>query len=222
MRNLEFGAGEYYHVFNRGNHKQSIFRTPADYTRFLFLILHLQSPINFPNIGRHTKNFVNKRHFGVDADDLNEITKKRVVELIAFVLMPNHFHLMLKTRPKDGISKYMHKILMAYSKYANTKYDEFNGHIFQGAYKAVHIDHNKQALYLSAYLHRNPRELVGWKGKELQYPWSSYQDYVTSNRLGNLLVPKIVMEQFTSPYEYKQEVEGSPAKELDKMFNTEC
>ena len=109
----------------------------------------------------------------------------------------------------------MQRVLNGYAKYYNTKY-EASGHLFQGPYRAVHVRTNEQLLYLSTYIHRNPRELQSWKTKEVGYPWSSYRDYAGENRWGKLLVPNIVIEQFktNSQHDYKHFVQTSPAKLL--------
>jgi len=215
MRNINIAPGEHYHIFNRGNNKQLIFLDNKDYVRFLFLILYFQSPVVFQNLSRHISYFVQNRAFNISA---KEVVKKRYVELVNFTLMPNHFHLSVHQLEENGIAQYMQRILCAYTKYFNKKYNK-NGHLFQGPYKATHIKSNKQLLYLSTYIHRNPRELAGWKNKEQSYVWSSYQDYVKENRWGKLLWPDMVLGQFSSKKEYNDFVKTSPAKE--EMFKTE-
>ena len=115
----------------------------------------------------------------------------------------------------------MQRVLNSYAKYYNTKYEK-SGHLFQGKYKAVHIESNEQLLYLSAYIHRNPRELHEHRGEEELYQWSSLGDYVNENRWGQLLVPDIILEQYKNKDEYKKFVSTSIAKlleeELGEMF----
>ena len=128
--------------------------------------------------------------------------------------MPNHFHLIVKEVEENGIARYMQRVLNGYTKYYNIKYKK-TGHIFQGPYKAVHVKDNKQLLYLSTYIHRNPRELKGWAKNEDIYTWSSYQDFVNKNRFEELLVFDIIREQFKNKEEYHQFVKTSPAKLLE-------
>lgn len=208
MRNIKIAPGEYYHIFNRGVNKQLIFHEAIDWARFLFLILYFQSPVTFQNIGRPTKEFVKHSVFNINND---EIIKKRHVELVAFCLMPNHFHLIVKEVEEGGISQYMQRILNSYTKYFNTKYKK-SGHLFQGPYKAVHIKNNEQLLYLSAYIHRNPRELINWLGKEDKYQWSSYQDMTRQNRFEKLLNSDIITGQFKNKKDYNNFVKTSSAK----------
>lgn len=218
MRNIKIAPNEHYHIFNRGVGKQTIFHDKSDYVRFLFLIVHFQSSVTFLQIGRLSKKFLyDVQHRVLDKEIEQDIVKNRSVELVSFCLMPNHFHLLIKELEDTGIATYMQRILNAYTKYYNTKYEK-SGHLFQGPYKTVHIEDDKQLLYLSAYIHRNPRELKEWHGKEKEYPWSSYEDFVKENRFGKLLVPDIVLEQFKSTKEYQRSLDTSTAKMFEEQL----
>jgi putative transposase len=204
-------SDNYYHVFNRGVSKQTLFYDNVDYARFLFLLLYLQSPISFPQVGRNVGSFLKKKDFRIQEKTKDEIIEKRFVEIINFCIMPNHFHITVKALSDDGVSKYMQKVSNAYAKYFNTRYHK-SGHVFQGSYKARLVTTDKQFMYLSAYIHRNPNELINWKGESLSYPWSSYQDY-THNRWGRLLNHEPITGTFNSPEDYREYVETSGAKE---------
>jgi len=133
--------------------------------------------------------------------------------------MPNHFHMIVEESEENGISEYMQRVLTAYAKYFNTKYKK-SGHVFQGPFRAVHIEDNEQLMYTSAYVHRNPREIKGWKHKEHTYLWSSYQDYLGENRWGEFLKPDSILEQYGNTNEYKKDVDGSGAKDFsDELMN---
>lgn len=190
-----------------------------DWARFLFLILYFQSPTIFYNIGRYINTFVRSRAFNVDSDVTSEISGSRAVELVCFALMPNHFHILIREVKEKGISQYMQRVLTAYTKYFNAKYNK-SGHLFQGPYKIIHVEDNRQLLHLSAYIHRNPRELRDWRKKELEYIWSSYQDYVGENRWGNLLAQDMILDQFKNKQAYYDFVKTSPAKMLEAELLT--
>lgn len=218
MRKIRIAPDEYYHIFNRGNNKQNIFLDKRDWIRFLFLILYFQSPLTFSNLGRSITYFVRRRAFNISADTIKEILENRYVELVSFVLMPNHFHLIIKELKEGGISQYMQRIQTAFAKYFNTKYKK-SGHLFQGPFKIVRIESNEQLLHLSAYIHRNPREIKQWKNREKDYFWSSYQDYIGKNRWGELLKNDIILEQFSNSKDYKKFVDTSGTKlYLDEEF----
>lgn len=156
--------------------------------------------------------------FNITEEQIHKILKNQYIELVNFILMPNHFHLLVQERQEKGISRYMQRILNSYTKYFNTKYDK-SGHLFQGPFQVVHIKNNEQLLHLSAYIHRNAREIKGWKNKEEKYFWSSYQDYIEKNRWGKLLRTDMILEQFSHPEEYKNFVDTSGIKlELDEKL----
>jgi len=216
MRKTKIIPGEYYHIYNRGNNKQPIFLDEKDWSRFLFLIIYFQSPITFYNIGRQVAYFV--KHRVLDIPMTEKMLNDRGVELISFTLMPNHFHLLVHELKQNGSSNYMQRVLNSYTKYFNTKYKK-SGHLFQGPFQYVHIKDDNQLLYLSAYIHRNPREINAWINKEDIFPWSSYQDYINKNRWGELLKTGIIIEQFPDVEKYRSFVETSGAKELPKSID---
>ena len=213
MRKTRIAPDEYYHICNRGVNKQIIFHNTGDYLRFLFLILYFQSSLKIEHLGRVVKDFSEMfgQHSVLTTGYEKEILKKRMVELVAFCIMPNHFHLIVKELEEGGIAAYMQRVLNAYAKYYNTKYEK-SGHVFQGPYRAVHVTNDSQLLYLSSYIHRNPREISKWTNREDQYEWSSYQDFITKDRWSGLLLSEIILGQFKNKGKYKEFVKTSPAK----------
>lgn len=207
---------ELVHVFNRGVNKQVIFLDQADYARMLFHILLFQSPLPIHNVGRSVAQF--RKDFSLaHISDIQDRLSSRTVELVAFVLMPNHFHLVVKELKEGGTSLYLQRIEIAYTKYFNIKHDR-SGYLLQGPFQSVTVDDNAQLLHLSAYIHFNPRELKNWKHKERFYPWSSYLDFVGENRWGGFLSRGIILEQFKGPAEYKDFVETSGVKSSEEDF----
>lgn len=216
MRNLRIAPGEYYHICNRGVEKKTIFHSRADYLRFLFLALYLQSSGKIGHISRWVKEFaINFGQHRVLAKYAEDVVKRRTVELVAFCIMPNHFHLIVKEVEEGGISSYMQRVLNAYGKYYNTKYEK-SGHVFQGPYRAKHIPDDLYMHHLSAYIHRNPRELREWRNKYAEYEWSSCQDYVRENRWGDLLVLEIILGGFKDKSQYQKFLKTSPTKVLEE------
>lgn len=213
MRYENFAENEYYHVFGRGNNKEKIFIDDEDRARFLFLITHLQSPTKIYNISWYTKSFLKNSTFSTRDEKIKEIMKSRSIELIAFALMSNHFHLLVKNLADQILSVYMHRVLTAYGKYFNHKYKK-RGHVFEGPFGAVHVKNNNQILHLSAYIHKNPKEIPEWEESYDKYPHSSYQDYIGLNRWGELLSPNIVLKQFRDQLQYKDFVSTSTAKDF--------
>lgn len=218
LRPVEFAPEEHYHICVRGNNKQDIFRNDTDRARLLFLIMHLQSPELVPKVGRIFGEYRKTGGWDVGVDLLEKIIASRYVVLEAFSFMTNHVHLALCEKEEQGTTRYMQRVLTAYAKYFNTKYGTV-GHVFQGPFQSVHVEDNDQLLYLSTYIHRNPRELPGIAGKEHEYEWSSYRDYLGKNRFGGLLDPSLVIEQFENPSEYREFVDSSIAKDEAYRFD---
>lgn len=211
MPSIPIEEGHCYHIFNRGNQGQRLFFDERDWVRCIFLILYFQSPFTFTNINRQVTYFLKNGFFKVTESEIKNIAAHRYVELINFCIMPNHFHLTIFNKQQNGIPLYMHRVANAFGKYFNTKHEK-TGHVFQGTYKAVPVIDDNQLTCLSAYIHKNPRELPQWKNKEHIYPWSSFCDY-KDNRWGQLLKSDIILEQFKNFEEYRQFVKESPAKE---------
>lgn len=205
--------GHFYHVLNRGNEKQKIFRDFGDRRRFLLSLFLSHTKHTFDHIDRLSRELdVSSRRAFSDESVLPQVKKARLVHLVAFSLMDNHFHLLIEEKTKVGVTKLMQRLQNSYTKYFNTKYDRV-GHLFQGAYKIVPVKSNEQLIYLSTYIHRNPCELSGWTGKEHLYPWSSCRDYLDGTDWQGLLENKIILDQLEGGLTYREVLHNSAAKE---------
>ena len=153
----------YYHIYNRGVGKRNIFKDSQDYTVFLGYIKDaLDKPVDYLSQGatlyelsRIPKNFFNQ------------------IQLLAYCLMPNHFHLLLSQLLKDNMTDFLRSISTRYSMYFNKKYNRVGG-LFQGHYKAVQVLNDSYLLHLSRYIHMNPQKNY----KDLTRAYSSYADYL--------------------------------------------
>jgi putative transposase len=132
-----------YHIYNRGAHKATIFGDHLDYWRFLSLMY----------IGNSTEPFQLSNYSGKNIFSLNR--KKTLVNISAYCLMPNHFHIALEECAPDGISRFIQKICTGYAMYYNIKY-KHSGTIFQGAYKAKPVTDEEYSRVLINYIHLNP------------------------------------------------------------------
>ena len=123
-----------------------------------------------------------------------------LVSIGAYCLMPNHFHIMITQKEDDGISKFTKKFLTAYVMYFNKKYKR-TGSLFEGKFKAEHIDNDRYLKYLYSYIHLNPVKLIqkDWKEKGVlnkdkvmeflkKYSFSSYLDYLGDDRVQNRIL----------------------------------
>jgi len=167
----------FYHIYNRGVEKRKIFLDKQDYKVFLsYLKLYLSTKQESVNeIIDYDLKIVNRDKIISELFKLNNFYNK--IELISYVLMPNHFHLELKQSGKKDIENFMRSLITKYSKYFNKKYERV-GPLFQGRYKAVLIRNTEYLLYLSRYIHLNPIELLTHSQSLVEYPWSSYPAYL--------------------------------------------
>ena len=148
--------------------------------------------------------------------EITERTGEPLVEIIAYCLMPNHFHLLLREIEDGGISKFMQKLTTGYTMYFN-KRRERNGALFQGRFKATHVADDRYLRYLISYIHLNPIKLIEPKWKEIgitdkaraeqyleNYAESSYLDYLGRKRPeGMLLSREALPEYFSSGADFK-------------------
>lgn len=201
IRKVPFVVGEYYHLYNRGNSKQKIFLDKKDYEHFVKLLFVCNSNNKF----KFRDNIVACK---IDAFDFDRGINP--ISIGAWVLMPNHFHIYLTINPhmsdmwkKDSnnpISEYMRKLLTAYTKYFNARYNRSGG-LFEGPFKSVHIENDNQAKYLFSYIHLNPVKLIqkNWKEQGIKnkkevlgflynYKWSSYLDFKGDRRRENKIL----------------------------------
>lgn len=216
MRAHKTVRGETYHITNYGIADQIIFSDEEDYTRFLFLILHLQSSIAFNHLSRPLPYFKKHGVFETSEHTVKSITKSRYVELISFVLTPKGFALLVRETKEGGIPYFMQRVQNAYTKFFNTKYRR-HGHLFCGPYRYTPVLDQDQLSHLSAHLHIKVRDIPLWKGREDIYPWSSFQDY-SKNRFGTLLVHETITEKFKSEKEYRKFVLYPSLKERKKIL----
>lgn len=160
----------YYHIYNRGVEKRTIFENDQDYRTFLKYLKESLSPP--PNPKTITKTFSVR---GVTFDATPRLVKNfdKKIDLMVYCLMPNHFHLVIKQEGNKDMDKFMQSVATRYSMYFNKKYKRI-GKLFQGSYKAVLITTDEYLLHLSRYIHLNPTEFT----KDIANAYSSYAEYI--------------------------------------------
>jgi len=155
MRKDLFTVGSYVHVFNRGHRKMPIVREISDKWRFLKMLYYFNDENAIDNWDRELQKY-NISLFGRPKHWPNQ---KPLVIILAYCLMENHYHLLLKEIQKNGISRFMRKLGTGMTNYFNTKYKEV-GTLFQGSYKARRVDKDMYLRDLSVYIQvKNPFEL---------------------------------------------------------------
>lgn len=166
----EYVPESYYHIYNRGVNKNNIFHDRRDRIVFLSLL---------------------KRYLG------DEVEKKPnrepypnytgQIELLAYCLMNNHFHLFIYQETSTAITDLMKSISVAYSMYFNKRYKRV-GAVFQQRYRAVRILNDAQFLHISRYIHMNPQNYQ-------TYEWSSLPYYLNT-KAASWVKPGKVLQTF--------------------------
>lgn len=183
LRTIPFAPGEYYHLYNRGTDKRVIFLDDEDHDRFVSLLYLCNSGIPIHRSDHPAATL--RRLFLIDRETT-------LVDIGAYCLMPNHFHILLREYSEGGVSLFMKKLLTAYAMYFNKKYERI-GTLFEGPFRSRHIGRDEYLKYLFAYIHLNPIGIIddGWKKKIIhskqvaekfisEYSYSSYIDYAAS------------------------------------------
>lgn len=209
-RNIDLSINEFYHLYNRGTDKRRVFMDIEDYERFISLLYlaNNTTPV-------HISNY--KNYQGLTLIELFSIERaETLVDIGAYCLMPNHFHILVREKMENGISMFMQKVMTGYTMYFNKKYKR-SGSLFGGTFKARHVYGDEYLKYLFAYIHLNPIKLVESKWKENgifnrkkaekyldKYQYSSFLDYCSSERNESpILNRKAFPEYFDSNTEFR-------------------
>jgi putative transposase len=202
MRNIILAKREIYHIYNRGVDKRKIFLNNRDYQRF----------VNSLAVFNDVKN-LNGRHFN---DLINDQNKEPLVNIIAYCLMPNHFHLLIEQRTDNGITKFLQKLTTSYTMYFNIK-NSRTGALIQGVFKRSHIKTSPRLLEMSKYIHSNPIKILrnnkltdaAVKKRLVAYAWSSLPDYIGTRKKSTIIEnTKIILDQFSSQKAYADFILG--------------
>jgi REP element-mobilizing transposase RayT len=192
---------EIYHVYNRGVEKRNIFSDPYDVARFLESMkeFNMREPI-----GSLYQNSFRKKN-----NQLSGFTAKseKLVEIIAYCLNPNHFHLILRQIADGGISEFMKRVSGGYTWYFNHKEDR-SGALFQGTFKSKNIPTNVYLLHVSAYVNLNNEVHHLSKDDPLfaRSDRSSWGEYVQTGRKWkgtDICVKESILGQFKNRKEYE-------------------
>lgn len=175
-----YGEGEYYHCYNRGVDKGLIFRDADDYAFFLGLFKRYLSP----EISRDA----NRRTYPNYASE---------VDLVAYCLMPNHYHLLFYLKEGQGIKHVIQSVMTAYSGYYNHRYTR-TGALFEGTFLASRIGSEIYFNYISHYIHANPLDI---KRDISTYPYSSI-GYFDGTKTAAWVHPEYIVQTEKERNEY--------------------
>src|SRR3989344_6282853 len=196
LRKTPFVTGQVYHVFNRSVASQPIFRTKKEYQLFINTIEYY----HFLNINSRFSYYL-RLEDELKKKALNSLysASNTRVDLYAFCLMPNHYHLLVKQNVNNGISNFTSRIQNSYARYLNTK-NKRVGSLYQSPFKGTLIETEEQFIHVGRYIHLNP--LTSYILKDfnqlMNHPWCSFGDYLNIfNR--RFITKKHLMSFYSSP-----------------------
>ena len=200
-RTISFTPGEWYHCYSRGVDKRVLFMDTSEYERFQMQLYAANSiiPIQVSTVTKHDE--------GPTLDMiLAQARNERLVDLGAYALMPNHYHLLLRERIEGGVTSFMRRLNTGYTMYFNKRHER-TGALFSGAFKASHVDTQAYLQRLVHYIHGNPAEIIekGWKLGRVrneekmssflrEYPYSSLPEYESAENRGGITDRSALME----------------------------
>lgn len=174
MRKDLLKVGEIYHIFTKSIAEYKVFNNNSEFLRMIEIIRYYQKErptvkfSDFIKLSKYKQSYFNKSNSSSD--------KERLVEIIAFCLMPTHLHLILKQLKEKGISVFMKNVLISYTRYFNIRHKR-KGPLWEGRFKNVLVKTDEQLLHLTRYIHLNPvtAYLVN---KPEEWLVSSYREYL--------------------------------------------
>lgn len=190
-------SGQYYHVFNRTIDQKQIFSfkktckraiKTLDYYRYKDPLVRLSNFLILSKENRQRSLFLLQTH-------------PELIDVIAFCLMPNHFHLLLYQRETNGISTYLSQFENSITRYYNSL-NKRKGPLFEGQFKAVRIETEEQLLHVHRYIHINPSTsyIIETFEDLMSYEWSSLPEYLGSRK--GFSKKEIIMSKFSSRDSY--------------------
>ncbi len=213
-------AGNIYHVLNRGVDRRKIFEEEKDNLRFVHDLFEFNDEAPTPNINYVFRAENKSLEVGLPKIIRRREPRKLLVDVLAFALMPNHYHLLLRPRTDEGVTKFMRKLNTGYTNYFNVKYKR-NGVLFQGKYKSISVTNDAHMIHLPYYIHCNPLDLKTpeWRYRELEnknktldflnkYRWSSHLDYCGIKNFPSVTQRDFLLKFFGGTDGYRKSMAG--------------
>lgn len=211
---------EIIHALNRGVDKRKIFLDQQDYFRFIHDLFEFNDQERVDNSSYLFRKFRNNKSIDIASRYIRKERRprKKLVDIHVFCIMRNHYHLLLSPRVDRGVSKFMKKLNMGYSKYFNEKYER-QGTLFEGRYKSVAVKSEAHFIHLPYYIHLNPldQKFPQWRRRELRdyrkamkflesYRWSSHLDYLGKENFPSVTKREFLMDFFGGAKGYKSSI----------------
>ena len=200
-------VGDIYHICNRGIRKEKIFDSDADYFRFVLNLYRLNNKGESLRINPHRKSI----------DSFPE--QDKIVEILKWTLLPNHYHLLLYEKVDGGVLEFVKRLGNSFTKYINIK-REASGYLFQNSARMIQIQNDRHFLYIPFYVDLNLLDLIYSKTEHRKidvkkaldffknYKWSSFRDYFgdQNSPFSKIIDKDLFYETFdTNPAVYQKE-----------------
>lgn len=208
----EYVKNGYYHIYNRGVNKQPIFLDLQDYNVFVSYLRDYLTPKDIDALQKELSETTSWKRKDEIRKELRRNNFANEIQTIAYCLMPNHIHLLVKQKSSGSIDKFMNSLGTRYTKYFNLRYKRL-GPLYQDVYKAVLITSDEQLLHLTRYIHKQAmssqpssyteylRPSKSWVHSQeiLSYfsstiPSLSYSAFVSQPEEGSTILDKIILE----------------------------
>ncbi|MFY9462809.1 MAG: transposase [Candidatus Sungiibacteriota bacterium] len=212
-RKTIFREDNIYHLCSRGVEKRKIFLQEKYYFRFVHDLYEFNDEAPADNLYYKTQaiqSYEARPH-------KHRNKRKLLVELLAFTLMPNHYHLLVRQIQENGIVRFLHKLGGGYATYFNQKYRR-TGSLFEGRFKSVLVERQAHFIHLPFYIHANPLDLKfpTWRKHELakpqeamkfleNYRWSSFPDYIGKKNFPSVTQRQFLLQFFGGSEAYKKQ-----------------
>lgn len=190
-RKVLFVTGEIYHIFNHSVAGIPIFKGSRESEIFLDAIRFYLQPKPPTKFSIYRKS---RPSFPLNLD-------QKLVTIINYCLMPNHFHLTLRQEMENGIKQFLHRVSNSFAHYFSIKHKK-RGHVFEDKFKAVRVETEEQLIHLSRYIHLNPVTSYLVEKPE-NYLYSSYTVYL-GLKASDIVDPSFVLKNFSSKRKYHE------------------
>jgi len=215
LRKTNLVSGEIYHIYNRGVDKRNIFLDDEDRFRFIHDLFEFNDSNPAVNLAVYLNSTKTKE---VGLPKFNKQPRKILVDILAFTLIDNHYHLIVRGKTEKGITEFMRKLGTGYTNYFNNKNDRV-GSLFQGKFKSVHVYIDAHLMYLPIYIHLNALDLQfpEWREGKIKdykkaieflnnYKWSSYMDYTGKKNFPSLINKNFLLSRLGNEKKQKEEI----------------
>jgi len=213
LRKEKFVPGEYYHIYSRTLLNIPEFKNYKNAKRLEWAFL-ISNSTNSSEAFQFIRNDASAK-----TEDILKILKngEKLIDILSYVIMPDHYHLLVREIKNNGIKNFVHKANTSIAKYINIK-NERRGPLFESRFKSKHINTNEYLLHLSLYIHLNPLDFLigkGWrehslknwssiKSKLLDYQWSSLKHFLIAGQKNPIISgTEIIKEQFDNEKDYE-------------------